>query len=47
MSHRILLPERGGGTETQAHLETVRLEALGGRERAAELGAGLRRLFWV
>lgn len=42
-----LLPERGDGTKTQARLETVRLEALGGRERAAELGAGLRRLFWV
>lgn len=42
-----LLPERNGAPQTQTRLERLQLEALGGRERAAELAVGLRRLFWV
>lgn len=42
-----LLPERNGTPQTQARQERLRLEALGGRERAAELAAGLRRLFGI
>lgn len=40
-----LLPQRSSAPRSRAHLEAVRLEALGGAARAAELAAGLRRLF--
>ena len=42
-----LLPERNGAPQTQTRLERLQLEALGGRERAAELAVGLGHLFWV
>ncbi len=41
------LPEREGGPRAASRLAPLRREALGGAGRAAELGAGLRRLFWI
>lgn len=42
-----LLPEREGGPRSASRLAPLRREALGGAGPAAELGAGLRRLFWI
>lgn len=41
------LQEREGGPRAASRLAPLRREALGGTGRAAELGAGLRRLFWI
>lgn len=41
------LPEREGGPRAASRLAPLRRQALGGADRAAELGAGLRRLFWI
>lgn len=41
------LPEREGGPRAASRLAPLRREGLGGADRAAELGAGLRRLFWI